>query len=465
MIKTMLLLLLAIALVGHSQAADIPAQRQPNILLIVSDDAGYADFGFQGCKDIPTPNLDKLAAGGLRFTQGYVAGPVCSPSRAGILTGKTPARIGHENNLNGEGGLDLATDLLPARLKQAGYYTGAIGKWHLGNTPEYYPWKRGFDEFYGFLGGMNNYLSPTNKPDAKNWMLRNGIQENEKEYATTAFAREAVNFITRNKDHPWFLYLAFNAVHMPMQADPSNIGKFSTIKNKQRRVLAAMTSSLDDGTGRVLGKLDALGLTTNTLVIFLNDNGGGIYSKFYNAPLRGHKGQLFEGGIRVPFLARWPGVIPAGKDYPQPVCADDLLPTFLAVAGANSKAWCDSDGVNLLPYLTGKQTDRPHQTLFWRFNLVAAVREGDWKLIRLKGNAPLLFNLADDLPEAHNLAASQPAKVAELLQKIAVWEKPFPAPKWGPSGGGTKWNAQELDEYIGIPRYQGPVTSDPANEE
>jgi len=435
-------------------AADAPLASKPNILLIVSDDAGYADFGFQGCKDIPTPHLDRLAAGGVRFTQGYVPGCVCSPSRAGILSGKTPARIGHENNLESVGGIDTATVLLPARLKEAGYHTGAIGKWHLGSGEQYQPWRRGFDEFYGFLAGQNNYLVPADKPQAKNWMLRNGEKVEEKEYLTTAFAREAVEFMERNNSQPWFLYLAFNAVHCPMQADPPTLKKFAGIKDKNRRVLAAMTSSLDDAVGRVLDKLDATGQATNTLLIFVNDNGGATYSRMYNVPLRGHKGTLFEGGIRVPFLARWPGVFAAGKDYAAPLCATDLLPTFLAAAGAQPSAWSDSDGVNLLPFLTGQQKERPHSTLFWRANIVAAVRDGDWKLIRIRDHDPLLFNLADDIAEAHDLAAAQPTRVADLLKKIEAWEKPFPPARWT---NGEYWEKAILKYHIGPPRYQGPL--------
>lgn len=434
----------------------LPAK--PNILLIVSDDAGYADFGFQGCKDIPTPNLDRMAAEGLRFTQGYVPGCVCSPSRAGILSGKTPARVGHENNLSGDkGGIDVGTELLPTRLKAAGYHTGGIGKWHLGSRDEYLPWKRGFDEFYGFLGGQNNYL-PTEKSGKSITMLRNGVKTEEKEYLTTAFAREAADFVDRSKDKdaPWFLYLAFNAVHSPMQADVGTTEKLDAIADSKRRTLAAMTVSLDEAVGRVLDKLDTTGQRTNTLVIFVNDNGGATYSRFHNVPLRGHKGTLFEGGIRVPFLARWPGVLPAGKNFDAPLCATDLLPTFLAAAGAKPSSWQDSDGLNLLPFLTGQQTGRPHETLFWRFNVVAAVRDGDWKLIRIRGAAPLLFNLAVDLPERDNLAATKPALVRELLEKISDWEKPFPEPKWTEGEG---WEKKHFEDHIAPPSYQGPVSA------
>jgi arylsulfatase A-like enzyme len=453
---------LLLALPGALRAAGSPAVAQPNILLIVSDDAGFADFGFQGCKDIPTPRLDQLAAGGLRFTQGYVAGCVCSPSRAGILSGKTPARIGHENNLEGTGGIDTATELLPARLKATGYHTGAIGKWHLGSSPEYQPWRRGFDEFYGFLGGQSNYFVPADKPQDKPWMIRNGDKVEEKEYLTAAFAREAEDFIERSKGRSWFLYLAFNAVHSPMQADPDKLAKFTHIEDPRRRVLAAMTASLDDSVGRVLDTLDTSGQATNTLVVFVNDNGGATYSTFYNVPLRGHKGTLFEGGIRVPFLARWPGVFAAGQDFTSPVCATDLLPTFLAAAGAEAAAWSDSDGVNLLPFLTGQKAGHPHDMLFWRAHVVAAVRDGDWKLIRIRDHAPLLFNLADDVAEAHDLAAAQPVRVRKLLGKIAAWEKPFPPASWT---NGEYWEKVSFKDHTGPPRYQGPGAIGLQNQE
>ena len=288
-------------------------------------------------------------------------------------------------------------------------------------------------------------------------MLRNGNQVVESEYLTDAFAREAETYIkaNANKKQPWFLYLAFNAVHSPMQAKPSELKKIAEIKNPQRRVLAAMTVSLDQGVGRALAALDAAGVTSNTLVVFINDNGGATYSKFYNTPLRGWKGTLFEGGIRVPLLMRWPGMLPAGKTYDAPATGLDLLPTLLAAGGAKPDAWADSDGVNLLPFVTGKDLARPHTALFWRFNVVAAVRDGDWKLIRIQGAPPLLFNLAADLPEKNNLAAEHPDKVRDLLAKLADWEKPFPAPRWDE---GETWDKIHFKDHTGAPKYQGPTS-------
>lgn len=442
-----------------SRAEAPPASEKPNILFIVSDDAGYADFGFTGSKEIKTPNLDRLAAEGLRCTQGYVAGPVCSPSRAGLLTGKQPAHIGHENNLsNHDMGVDTGSPLLPARLKALGYHTGALGKWHLGWAEEYYPWKRGFDEFYGFLGGGSNYL-----PGAKGIpMTRNGAKDTEKEYMTDALGREACDYISRNEKSPWFLYLAFNAVHSPMQAPEGGEAKQTAISDKSRRTIAAMTVSLDDAVGRVLKTLDTTGQASRTLVVFLNDNGGATYSKFYNAPLRGHKGTLFEGGIRVPFLVRWPGKIPAGKDYTSPITALDLTPVSLAAGGAKPEAWKDSDGENLLPALTGQKPAPAKRELFWRFNVVAAMRDGDWKLIRIRDNAPLLFNLADDLAEKNNVADKEPARVKTMLARLADWEKPFPAPKWTEGPG---WESTHVKDHTKPPVYRGLVNNEIVTQE
>ena len=444
-----LLTVLAVVFPGSARAAEHPAQ--PNIMLIVSDDAGYSDFGFQGCEDIPTPHLDKLASDGVRFTQGYVPGCVCSPSRAGMLSGKNPSRIGHEDNLSDRSlGVDPATELLPARLRKLGYHTGALGKWHLGWADDYKPWKRGFDEFYGFLGGGSEYVQKESKPIP---MVRNGEPAGETGYMTTALGREAVDFITRQKGRPWFLYLAFNAVHSPMQSSPGSEDAIPNIKDKKRRTLAAMTASLDDAAGRVLAALESTGQKENTLVVFINDNGGATYSAFHNAPLRGHKGTLFEGGVRVPFLIRWPGVLPAGKTYDFPAGGLDLLPTFLAAAGGDESLWKDSDGTNLIPYLTGKKSAPPHERLFWRFNVVASVREGDWKLIRIKDHDPLLFDLAADPSEKNNIADARPEKTRNLLAAIAAWEKDFPGQRWHE---GDYWIKIHYQDHLKPPVYLGP---------
>src|SRR5437868_2771412 len=264
------LALVALVAAGPAIAADAP--RKPNVLIVLADDMGYADTGFQGCKDIPTPNIDAIAAGGVRCTSGYVSGPYCSPTRAGLLTGRYQQRFGHELNPGGVGakmaGLPTTETTLADRLKAAGYRTALVGKWHLGNAAVFQPQKRGFDEFFGFLGGAHPYF-PRKKAAP---IYRGTTVVEEKEYLTDAFGREAVAFIDRHKDRPFFLYLAFNAVHIPMHATEERRARFASIRDPQRRTYAAMAVAMDEGVGRVLAKLREENLEQQTLVIFLSDN-------------------------------------------------------------------------------------------------------------------------------------------------------------------------------------------------
>jgi arylsulfatase A-like enzyme len=311
---TRLLSLAAPFLLWGAGAAE--AARKPNILLIVSDDQGYADLGVQGCKDVPTPNLDALANAGIRCTNGYVSGPYCSPTRAGLMTGRYQTRFGHEFNpgaKNANSGLPLTETTLADRLKAAGYKTGLVGKWHLGDEPKFHPQKRGFDEFFGFLGGAHSYF-PAKGPD----VLRGTETAHEKEYLTDALAREAVAFIDRHKAEPFFLYLAFNAVHTPMHATDSRLAKFDGIKDQQRRTYAAMLMAMDEAIGKVMEKVRAEKMEEDTLIGFISDNGGPTMqgttiNGSINTPLRGSKRTTLEGGIRVPFFVAWKGHLPAGK--------------------------------------------------------------------------------------------------------------------------------------------------------
>ncbi|HVJ81339.1 MAG TPA: sulfatase-like hydrolase/transferase, partial [Planctomycetia bacterium] len=308
--------------------------RPPNLLLIVADDLGYADVGFHGCKDIPTPHLDALAASGTRCSQGYVSGPYCSPTRAGLLTGRYQQRFGHDYNPAGAAqGLPPGATLLPQRLKEAGYSTGLVGKWHLGLAAERQPPRRGFDEFFGFLGGAHPYL-----PERAFALLRGATPVAEKEYLTDALAREAIAFVDKHKAKPFFLYLAFNAVHTPMEADQARLKRFASIADARRRTYAAMLSAADDAVGKVLAKVRDAGLEKETLVLFISDNGGPTMqgttiNGSSNAPFRGSKRTTLEGGIRVPFALSWPGRIAAGKVYSEPVIQLDLTATMLAAAG------------------------------------------------------------------------------------------------------------------------------------
>ncbi len=439
------LVLIAAVAVPLVMTDSVSAQaKRPNILVIVGDDMGYADVGFHGCRDIPTPHLDALAKSGVRFTNGYVTGPYCSPTRAGLLTGRYQQRFGHEFNPGGgpNAGLPLSETTIADRLKAAGYATGLVGKWHLGGAEKFHPQRRGFDEFFGFLGGAHSYF-----PEKRGGrtILRGTEPADEAEYLTDAFGREAVAFIERHKAKPFFLYLAFNAVHTPMHATDERLKRFASIADEQRRTYAAMMAAMDENIGRVLGKLRTEKLEENTLIAFISDNGGptmkGVtINGSINTPLRGSKRTTLEGGIRVPFVLSWKGMLPTGKAFESPVIQLDLLPTALAAAGIETKPHAKLDGVNLLPFLTGKVTSQPHETLLWRFGQQMAIRHGNWKLVRYDtaadGAKPgltkyKLYNLADDLGESHDLAADKPDKVKELEALWKKWDAELAKPLWG----------------------------------
>ena len=424
---------MSVCLCGFAGAAE---KNHPNILFIVGDDMGYADVGFQGCKDILTPNLDALAASGVRFTNGYVSGPYCSPTRAGLMTGRYQQRYNHEFNPTGRQGLALTETTIANRLKAAGYATGLVGKWHLGGLPEQHPQKRGFDEFFGFLGGAHSYVAPAG-------ILRGTEPISELDYTTDAFGREAVAFIERHKAEPWFLYLAFNAVHTPMQATDDRLAKFTGIADKTRHTYDAMMLAMDDNVGLVLRKLADSGLDKNTFIIFISDNGGptmkGVtVNGSINAPLRGSKRTTLEGGIHVPFIVSWPGRLKPGT-YEQPAIQLDLTATALAVAGVAVQPEWNLDGVNLLPFLNGEKSGSPHDALYWRFGDQMAIRFGDYKLVRYDSNAdsntgarnqPVtaakLYNLAADIGETKDLSSAMPDKFKELQTKWDAWNTTLP---------------------------------------
>ncbi|HEY6167329.1 MAG TPA: sulfatase-like hydrolase/transferase [Verrucomicrobiae bacterium] len=418
---------------------------RPNILVVLADDLGYADVGFNGCKDIPTPNLDALAKQSVRCTSGYVSHPFCSPTRAGLMTGRYQQRFGHENNPKWDpadkvAGLPLSQTTMPQVLNSAGYVTGAVGKWHLGAHPQFHPNRRGFDEYFGLLGGGHTYL-PGAKGGAEYQipMDRNGNPETLTEYLTGVLGREAGEFITLHRGHPWFLYLAFNAPHTPLQVTEALAKRAAHITDETRRGYAGLVLGLDDAVGAVMKALKDSGQTENTLVFFFSDNGGPIsVTHSDNTPLRGAKGQVYDGGIRVPFLVSWPGKLAAGKDYNQPVISLDVFPTAAALAGAEfgvpppggsggpAKAGTPNlDGVNIFPFLTGEKKGAPHERLFWRTGGGAAhaVRQGDWKLVKLKDQPAELYNLTDDIAESKNLATQRPRITAQLQQAVTAWDK------------------------------------------
>ena len=426
----------ALAAAIGSQASAENAPARPNIVLIVGDDMGYADIGVHGCKDIPTPHIDSLAKNGVRCTSGYVSGPYCSPTRAGLLTGRYQQRFGHEFNPGpsptGEVGLPVDQVTLADRLKQAGYKTGMVGKWHLGNAEKFHPLNRGFQEFYGFLGGAHSYFVSDNRgtKGQVNAVLRGFEPVQEPEYLTDAFAREAVAFIDRHQKQPFFLYLTFNAVHTPMHATDKYLAQFKDVTDERRRTYCAMMSAMDDAIGAVLAKLDEARLTENTLVMFVSDNGGPQPANASsNAPLRGNKATTWEGGIRVPYLIQWKGKLRSGFTFDQPVIQLDMHATALAAAGAKIPG--ELDGVNLLPHLTGEKTSPPHEALYWRFGPQFAIRMGNYKLVKATGiDQPQLFDLAADIGETQDLSGAKPDVVKDLTARYEEWNKTLDKPRW-----------------------------------
>jgi arylsulfatase A-like enzyme len=452
---------------------------RPNIILIVGDDMGYADIGVHGGRDIPTPHIDALATAGVRCTSGYVSGPYCSPTRAGLLTGRYQTRFGHEFNpgggqqraqqrrrqanqdqqqqVQGQGrrgrravGLPLSETTIADRLKSAGYATGLVGKWHLGGGERFHPQRRGFEEFFGFLGGAHPYF-----PSDEARIMRGNQRVDEKEYLTDALAREAVAFIEKHHEEPFFLYLAFNAVHTPMHADDARLEKFKEISDERRRTYAAMMSAMDDAIGAVQNKLREAQLEENTLVFFISDNGGPTMpgtsgNGSNNAPLRGSKRTTLEGGIRVPFFVKWPAQLPAGKLYEQPVIQIDILPTALAAAGVDAQDGESIEGVNLVPYLRGDEEGAPHEALYWRFGQQMAIRQGDWKLVRYDATVDgmrrqtsetKLYNLAADIGETSDLMKQQPEKGAALQAAWDKWDTSNVPALWGGGMGRGRRNA------------------------
>ncbi len=408
--------IVAFGLLGYSvlPTAQTRGDIKPNVIIILTDDQGYGDVGFNGCKDIPTPNIDRIAKNGVTFSKGYASFAVCGPSRAGLITGRYQDRFGFSRNPlftpnDARQGLPLTEQTMADVLRDAGYRTMAIGKWHLGAHASQHPLKRGFDEFFGFTGGGHRYFpqdwvktdvnSVRSESDSyKTKLIRNNNQVEEKEYITDAFSREAVEFVKRNDKNPFFLYLAYNAPHAPLQATEKYLSRFSGIKDEKRKTYAAMVSAVDDGVGRLLNQLEQSGQMENTIIFFLSDNGGPHDNGSNNQPLRGHKGSLYDGGIHVPFAMQWKGHVPEGKRYNHPVISLDIFAT--AIAQAQAKSRNQLDGVNLIPFVTGKNTGTPHDYLFWRQfdRQTMATLNDSIKMINESGTLQL-FNVSNDISE------------------------------------------------------------------
>lgn len=446
-----------------SAATPTSPKRKPNVIVIIADDLGYADISAYGIKRISTPNIDRIGNEGVKFTNGYATAPVCSPSRAGLQTGRYQQRFGFEfnngpANRDAEQGLGLDTNeiTIAQALKDNGYRTALIGKWHLGSQEQFYPTKRGYEEFVGLLTGATSYID-AGAPGVITFRKPGGIKggsadgrdqhtqivegpdrtvvHNEQEYLTEYFARRAVEFVSRRAESgdPYFLYLAFTAPHDPLTTTKKYYDRFPQIKDEQARVYASMVSALDDAVGAVMRAVDASGEGDNTIVYFLSDNGCAAYYSGMCAcePLRGGKLTHYEGGVRVPMLMRWPAGLKGGQIYRHVVSTLDVFPTLIAAAGGNLPGDRPYDGVNLTPYLNGEKSGLPHDALVWRRRPMASIRKGDWKLWKsLDGKFTLLFNLKDDLNEGKNLASSRPDKVKELEAAFERWARDMQDPKW-----------------------------------
>ncbi len=392
----------------------------PNIVLIVADDLGYADVRFtpQHPQEIETPHLAALAKESVICRQGYVSGHVCSPTRAGLMTGRYQQRLGLYTGGEAGSGLPKNEKIFPQFLSQAGYATCQLGKWHLGPTPEWSPALRGFDEVFGFLGrGAHDYFQ-LNDPDDPIYRGTDPVQESG--YLTDRLGEEAVSFVERNKSKPFFLYLAFNAVHAPLQAPADEIAKFNT-GNSDRNTLLAMGKRMDDAIGNLVATLKREGEWENTLLFLISDNGGPLAQSADNSPLRGGKHQDYEGGIRVPFLVCWPSQLTPGETQAV-VSSLDILPMSLAAAGIAPPDDKPLDGINLLPVLRRDIKPAPRD-LFWCAGGNEswwAVRSGDWKIVAEKGRIAL-FDLSQDISEAHDLAAKMPEKLAKLVTLHDQW--------------------------------------------
>ena len=420
----------------------------PNIVLILTDDLGYNDVGFNGSTEIMTPNIDSIAKNGVLFTDGYVSYPVCGPSRAGLMTGRYQDTFGFGKNplfapKDPNMGLTLSEQTMADMLKLSNYTTLAVGKWHLGAHESLRPMKRGFDHFFGFLTGGHRFFPEewtlADETKVKNQgaayrtkLLRDDQRVEEKEYLTDALSRESVDFIDKNSDKPFFIYLAYNAPHGPLQATQEYLDRYDHIEENSRKTYAAMVSAVDDGVGDIIFKLKEKGIYDNTIIYFLSDNGGRLRGDSDNGELRGKKGNLFEGGIRVPFAMQWPKEIEGGQVFKKPIISLDIFATLKEITSPEIRSKNELHGVNLIPFLKGENKNDPHKFLFWRNNLMQndpnlriealALRSGEFKFIKNK-ETDALYNLKNEVFEETNLKNQKIEIYDSLNNKFNEWYK------------------------------------------
>ncbi|MHC4118204.1 MAG: sulfatase [Planctomycetota bacterium] len=420
LLRSSMLAASCVCLVGKVLAAE--ERKRPNIVVIVSDDQGYADSScYDHPKEVSTPGIDRLAAEGVRFTNGYASGYVCAPTRAGLLTGRYQQRFGFYEAGDSRTGMPTSEITVADVLKKKGYATAVVGKWHVGLEPQYRPLARGFDEFYGFLGhGAHDYFK-LDITDEHTSIYRNNEPINDTGYLTNNLAREAVSFIERHQERPFFLYLPFNAVHWPLQALAKHIDRFDT-GDKNRDIYLAMLACMDEAIDKVLDALKRTGVDENTLMIFFSDNGGARKNFANNGALRDYKQTVYEGGIRVPFIVRWPRKLAGGTICDEPVISLDVMPTVCAAAGAKLPDDRVYDGRNMLPLLVGRAEEPLHEALFWYDGTKQwAVRVAKWKLLSRNGSLEL-YDLESDISEKNSLAEENPEVVRRLQRAFDAWK-------------------------------------------
>lgn len=455
---------------------------KPNIIVIMADDLGYNDLGVYGCKDIPTPHLDKLANEGVRFTSGYVTWPMCGPSRAGFLTGKHQSKFGYYTNVSApfdtRQGLPKM-DTIASLLKKQGYVTGGVGKWHMGTADDQHPNSMGFDDWFGFLGGGLMYF-PLDHPSYKGRfaqikrplsmkymqhtlpVIHNREPVEWDQYLTRELTDAGIRFLEKNQKNPFFLFMSYNAPHLDLEAPEETIAKFPEnqmtvipgVKPKARSIYGAMVNEMDEGIGQLLARVDELGLTGSTVIWFLSDNGG-MRATSDNYPLNGSKGKSYEGGIRVPMFVKWPKKTPAGIVLDAPVTSLDITATSIAMAGGDPTIE-GLHGKDIRPYMTQQLTEAPHNVLYWNTARndkasTGIIREGDFKLII--GSKDLeLYNLSNDLGERQNIANAYPEKVESMKARWLQWDKDKKPALWV---GGKNLQYAKYDWLKGSPHY-GP---------
>ncbi|QHI39242.1 Arylsulfatase [Kordia antarctica] len=451
----------------------VKTPSRPNIIMIMCDDLGYSDVGFNGSKDIKTPNLDALAANGTKFSAAYVPHPFCGPSRAGIMTGRYAHKIGAQFNLppNSETigeGIDINEKFFSKVLQESGYKTGLVGKWHLGAVQKYHPNNRGFDDFYGFLGGGHSYFPDDyrekyaqQKANGRKVIFEyllplehNGKEVRENEYLTDALSAQGVRFIDESakKDSPFFLFMSYNAPHTPLEAKEEDMALYANIKDKKRRTYAAMVHAVDRGVGELVAQLKASGEYENTLIVFLSDNGGRTDRGGTNYPLKEGKGSVFEGGFRVPMFFHWNGVVPAGKTYDSPISALDLYPTFAKLADATIPTTKALDGKDIWNDFMMQKPIRENENIFTMRHrngyTDVGVRNGEWKAVKVYQQKWKLFNIEDDIEEATDVSANHPTILKELVAQAEAWSKTNIQPRWWHNEKtGVEWKADGMPDF------------------